>query len=89
MPKFTFKRKKNNKNNVNTLDTYISENEMKKTGCKTLAWICRILFIPMIILGLLVSLVEPSFGLGSIIIGVVEFVYSRKYFKRHKEEQRD
>lgn len=78
------KRSRYNKNNVNA-NVYVSADEMNKTGCKILAWICRICFIPMITLGLLVCLVEPVFGLISIGIGILEFVYSRNYFKKHKK----
>lgn len=78
------KRNGYNKNNVNA-NVYVSADEMNKTGCKMLAWICRICFIPMIVLGLLVCLVEPVFGLISIVIGILEFAYSKNYFKKHKE----
>lgn len=78
------KRNRCNKNNVNA-NVYVSDDEMKKVGYKILAWVCRICFIPMIILGLLVCLVELVFGLISIGIGILEFVYSRNYFKKHKK----
>ena len=78
------KRNRYNKSNVNA-NVYVSDDEMKKVGYKILAWVCRICFIPMIILGLLVCLVELVFGLISIGIGILEFVYSRNYFKKHKK----
>ena len=78
------KRNRCNKSNVNA-NVYVSDDEMKKVGYKILAWFCRICFIPMIILGLLVCLVELVFGLISIGIGILEFVYSRNYFKKHKK----
>lgn len=56
----------------------------EEEGLKILAWISKILFAPMIILGLFVSLVEPTTGLTSVAIGVIEFLYSRNYFKKSK-----
>ena len=78
------KRNRCNKSNVNA-NVYVSDDEMKKVGYKILAWVCRICFIPMIILGLLVCLVELVFGLISIGIGILEFVYRRNYFKKYKK----
>lgn len=61
--------------------------ENKKSGYKLLARCCRFLWIPMILLGLLVTLIKPIIGIGSIIIGIIEFIYSYKYFKKYKTTQ--
>ena len=60
----------------------------KEVKHKILAWICRVCFIPMIFLGILLSMVVPTFGLISIGIGILELVYSRSYFKRNKDKNR-
>lgn len=79
------KKKKNyNKNNTKT---YVNADEINKDGCKTLAWVCRILYIPMIIIGLLLYLVEPSFGLAGVVIGILELIYSKLYFNKSKIEK--
>ena len=52
---------------------------------KILAWMCRILFVPMVILGLLLSIIQPTIGIVSIIVGIIEFTYSHRYFKKAKD----
>lgn len=73
---YTTQKKTANKVESSPLET--------KTGIKLLAWVCRIVSIPMILLGLLLILVLPSIGIISIIIGVLEFYFSHKYFKIKK-----
>ena len=76
------------------LENLAKEKEEKKKKNKILghmisAWMCRIFFIPTIVIGLLVSLVEPETGLTSVAIGIIEFLYSKNYFKKKKEEEND
>lgn len=61
--------------------------ENRKQRRKMLACVCRACFIPMIVFGVLVAFVEPDAGIGSIIIGIIEFIYSHKYFKEHKDKK--
>lgn len=58
----------------------------KETNRKLCAWFCRIFFIPMILLGALVCIISPIYGSISILIGVFEFIYSHKYFKKDKKK---
>ena len=81
---------KNNKNKASTKVNSCDKTNTTSLGLlEILAWLCRILFIPMIALGLLVSLVEPETGLTSVAIGLIEFLYSKNYFKKKKEEEND
>ena len=65
------------------------ERKRREKRTKNLAWVCRICFVPMIVLGLLYLLVEPMTGLFSIGIGIIEFLYSKNYFKKNKIKEND
>ena len=58
--------------------------ERKEKQRKLAAWVCKALWLPMIILGCLIALVEPMTGFISIAAGVFEKVYSKKYFNTHR-----
>lgn len=82
---FKTKNSKKIKNVNQQCDATIDSKEVIQTGWKMLAWICRLLFIPMIILGLLLCIIKLSVGIILIIIGVVEYFYSHKYFNKIKK----
>ena len=98
---FKSNKRAKNKNEVinSTGDTTFKSNKRAKnknevinstgdttTFCrKILAWMCRILFVPMVILGLLLSIIQPTIGIVSIIVGIIEFTYSHRYFKKAKD----
>lgn len=50
-----------------------------------LAWTCRALWLPMIILGCLFVVIEPTIGGICIVIGVFEKIWSKKYFKEREK----
>lgn len=77
------KKKNHNKNNTKVC---VDANKISKDNSKTFAWTCRVLCIPMTVFGLLLCLVEPSFGLISVGIGILEFIHSKRYFKKNKRE---
>ena len=60
--------------------------EKKEKTWRTVAWVCRICFIPMIIFGILYALIDTATGITSIAIGIVEFIWSKKYFKEHPKK---
>ena len=67
--------------------SYSSQEFTVEDSKKIIAYFCRIIGIPMIIISTLVSLVEPIFGCFGILIGLIEFNYSRKYFKKIKNNK--
>lgn len=64
-------------------ELYKQEKEANRKFC---AWFCRMFFIPMILFGALVCIISPICGSISILIGVFEFFYSHKYFKKDKKK---
>lgn len=62
--------------------------EKKEAERKALAWICRILFIPMILLSLMIAIVQPLIGILGIGIGIIEFIYQKNYFTNLKNKER-
>lgn len=76
---------KSNKRAKNKNEVINSTGDTTTFCRKILAWICRILFVPMVILGLLLSIIQPTIGIVSIIVGIIEFTYSHRYFKKAKD----
>lgn len=78
-------KKKQDKKQYTYSSTTGSKNaETNKFGWKILAWACRIIWLPMILLGALLVLVEPTVGIMAFVAGVFEFMYSHQYFKKNK-----
>lgn len=78
-------QKKQDKKQYTYSSTTESKNaETNKFGWKMLAWVCRIIWIPMILLGALLALVEPTVGIMAFVAGIFEFIYSHQYFKKNK-----
>lgn len=76
--------KNNKKKNSNT--TSQSSNFTSEDSKHVLALFCALLCFPMIVLGFLLSLVEPVIGFFGIIIGFMEFNYSKKYFNNKEKK---
>lgn len=61
------------------------EAEEREKQWRNVAWLCRISWIPMVVLGCLLTLVDPMTGIVGIIIGVFEKIWSKKYFKEREK----
>lgn len=75
--------KKKNKKKSNYRNQNVVMNP--EDGWKLLAWTCRIFWLPMVILGCLLGIVEPTIGGICIVTGVFEKIWSKKYFKEREK----
>lgn len=75
--------------NIELIERLAEEDaKRKERDTKRMAHICRICFVPMIVLGFVGMFVEPAFGFVCMCIGAIEFVYSKSCFKKLKENRK-